>query len=400
MQRRLPLLLLATLLALSFARGFRWPYDFAEAHWLFSYDFGFMRRGLAGSLLSFVCTLFGVPVSERIIASISLLLLTTVFISLLLIARDILIHSRRATCSLAVLAVLYSSGLTVALAQFNGYLDHLVMLLAFLSILMVFRNAFFLAFALQSLALLIHEHTLLISLPAVTFAAYLKRARPSVYLFIPLSVFCLMLLGLKNAETEASQALLSARLSQFPFLTGSTPEFLASMVTTNYASFFVSIKSSLFERLFSLQAIAAVLPTMLLSLYFLFRTYSIKIYSVEGSFCLSICLIPQSMHLFAWDTDRVWYFSLLTCILLLWIFSNSSHYQSKNTLSPFFRPLCCLTVFCNSLVHQKFWDGGSENIPEYFLIPLYASLALILFFSSTNPNSESNQRADLFIHPE
>ena len=33
-------------------RGLRRPNDWAEAHWLISYDFGFIKRGLAGSLLA------------------------------------------------------------------------------------------------------------------------------------------------------------------------------------------------------------------------------------------------------------------------------------------------------------------------------------------------------------
>ena len=33
-------------------RGLRRPNDWAEAHWLISYNFGFIKRGLAGSLLA------------------------------------------------------------------------------------------------------------------------------------------------------------------------------------------------------------------------------------------------------------------------------------------------------------------------------------------------------------
>mgnify|MGYP001074915577 CR=1 FL=1 len=42
--------LVAWAMAVTMARAVRCPNDFAEAHWLVDYRFGFIRRGLAGSL--------------------------------------------------------------------------------------------------------------------------------------------------------------------------------------------------------------------------------------------------------------------------------------------------------------------------------------------------------------
>src|ERR1051325_6529937 len=55
----------------TFLRALRPPNDFAEAHWLLDYRFGFVKRGLAGMLLSAFTVPFGIQPSERTIAVVS-----------------------------------------------------------------------------------------------------------------------------------------------------------------------------------------------------------------------------------------------------------------------------------------------------------------------------------------
>ena len=43
-------LLWATLITI--LRALRWPNDWAEAHWLISYEFGFLKRALPGTIIS------------------------------------------------------------------------------------------------------------------------------------------------------------------------------------------------------------------------------------------------------------------------------------------------------------------------------------------------------------
>ena len=52
LERWTRLALVAWAMAVTMARAVRYPNDFAEAHWLLDYRFGFIRRGFAGTLLS------------------------------------------------------------------------------------------------------------------------------------------------------------------------------------------------------------------------------------------------------------------------------------------------------------------------------------------------------------
>src|SRR5688500_10058539 len=54
MRSRVPFLSIAWSLLVTIARAIRRPNDFAEAHWLLDYQFGFVKRGLIGSLYSLV----------------------------------------------------------------------------------------------------------------------------------------------------------------------------------------------------------------------------------------------------------------------------------------------------------------------------------------------------------
>jgi hypothetical protein len=53
------------------ARTIREPNDWAEAHWLLDYRFGFMKRGLIGTLCNALAGLFGGQMNPRIIFPLS-----------------------------------------------------------------------------------------------------------------------------------------------------------------------------------------------------------------------------------------------------------------------------------------------------------------------------------------
>jgi hypothetical protein len=63
--------LIAWAMAMTMARAVRYPNDFAEAHWLLDYRFGFIKRGLAGSAVSLLAGTGLIRQSKSTIAILS-----------------------------------------------------------------------------------------------------------------------------------------------------------------------------------------------------------------------------------------------------------------------------------------------------------------------------------------
>src|SRR5436190_19359031 len=89
---------------LTVARAARWPNDFAEAHWLLDYRFGFVRRGFAGALLGLARNALDLRPTEALIAMVAAALFA--LLCALLIAVSIRVLARNHWCVAAVPVVL------------------------------------------------------------------------------------------------------------------------------------------------------------------------------------------------------------------------------------------------------------------------------------------------------
>src|SRR6185436_3901677 len=119
---------LGSALAATAARAVRLPNDFAEAHWLLDYRYGFIKRGLAGSVLNLAVRL-GLHVSASTIAWISAVVFAALMAALLAIAGRILMRLEWSGALYLTLAAFTTSPFIVTSAQLLGYLDHLTFLL-------------------------------------------------------------------------------------------------------------------------------------------------------------------------------------------------------------------------------------------------------------------------------
>jgi hypothetical protein len=151
------------LLALSLLKGLRLPTRFALTHYVFSYDDGFVRRGLWGSLL----TPFE-PFSYWRLAGIALVLLTV----LILIGWRLARQDEKAGIASALpwLAFLASPGL-VFLFHIVGYLDYLLIISVWALLLSSQRlgaaRTQLAIYLLAPVTLMLHEAAIAIVIPAL-----------------------------------------------------------------------------------------------------------------------------------------------------------------------------------------------------------------------------------------
>jgi ACR3 family arsenite efflux pump ArsB len=165
-------------MAITMARAVRYPNDFAEAHWLLDYRFGFIKRGLAGSALT-VFTWAGLarPTADTV-AALSFAVFGLLAIALLAMTARLLNTAGPHSTSFAAAAVVATSPFVVMTAHFMGYMDHLGLLAAFGAAWLALRGRAWPAGVVSALGALVHESFLLVGLPLVLLAGYLGPARP------------------------------------------------------------------------------------------------------------------------------------------------------------------------------------------------------------------------------
>jgi hypothetical protein len=96
-------------MVITMARAVRPPNDFAEAHWLLDYRFGFIRRGFAGSLLSLASSTGLSGQSERVIAALAFLAFGLPMLALLWAAARVVCSGADPGVTFAAAAVFASS---------------------------------------------------------------------------------------------------------------------------------------------------------------------------------------------------------------------------------------------------------------------------------------------------
>jgi hypothetical protein len=203
-------------LLLSTLKSMRLPNDFALAHYLITYDEGFVRRGLVGEILR----LCGAPFFSSY-EFISVLAAITLAANIWLLGRAAREFCGSSDLVSPLVAVAYTSSLGVVyLVHTIGYFDQFAVLFALiLARLTRYRARLLLCTSLGTALLFVHEGTLVMFLPLECFSLLLVlSAEPSkrkwemlgVSLFAVVQVFATWFIGVHGVLTEASARRLQA----------------------------------------------------------------------------------------------------------------------------------------------------------------------------------------------
>jgi hypothetical protein len=274
-------------------------------------------------------------------------------------------------------------------ANLIGYFDNLVIVLGVLSIVLLIRGVPWLATGIQIVALVIHENTLLLVFPAFCFAWLLVNSRRQkesaapysiVLLLLPL-VSALVIVTLqdrflaKNFVTS-----FSTYLAQYKFLKADSIVNVPIWIQTSFRDYLYSQAPLFGDRISASQGYGLVLPTTLTLLCFLGNAYQVLGLSFESLVLVSVSFAPQLMHFIAWDTTRIWTYTILCAFLCLWLYSQLF---AAHTETPASKYLSLAVIVANALVVTHLLDGESDHFGLVAHILLYlpviaAGLLLIL----------------------
>jgi len=354
--------------AATFLRALRPPNDFAEAHWLLDYRWGPVKRGLAGALLTLYATVFNVRHSEELIAAVSYLAFAGFALALAGVSLRLLARSQWSPAAILLVLVFSSSPFIVMSAHLVGYYDHIFITMTVLSIGLLLGGRLWLAALLQGAAILVHESTILVGFPLFCLAWLLVngRLRPSgrralsvVPLLLPIAVALTMFVVQKTLLAPGFEAAYRTHLAQFDFIRNNRSAMVPNYIALSFIWFY---STTLFIERLALNPSMhmLVLPSVLAFICFVIKTYDRPIWSFETAAFVTACLMPQLLHAVAWDTERIWTYSILTGFLAVWIYEEVG--GSGRRVPPSVWLLCLIALVLNSVMLTPLMDQEQDRL--------------------------------------
>lgn len=394
-RQTLPILLLLGLSLVTLARTLRWPNDWAEAHWLLDYRFGFVKRGLLGQLLQWALAPFDGEVGEGTIRAVSAAACVVFVVLLGYTVWRVLRAAEFAPGAVAVAAAFVASPFLVMTGHLVGYFDHVVFALGIASIWLVLRQQPWVGALLQAVALLAHEACIVLIFPAFTLAVLLQNARrdgggaqgepsrrlqllplrPLLPLLPPLIVAALM--GRVVGSTPPGfMEQYGAWLGGHDFLDPGFAPQVAFLLTWKLGDFVQVIWSQGGGRLMQASNFGLLLPVLTAILLLTFARSRSRPWSLETLLVVGVALVPQAMHLVAFDLERIVTFSIFTAWLALWVVAEHDGAPVVQTPGPFGAAL--LAVVAGVLMSTPLLDNEVDRLGGVWRMGIAASAVAAL----------------------
>ena len=324
--------LLSWTFAVTLARAIRRPNDFAKAHWLLDYRFGLIRRSLVGSVVSAGTALFHTRPGEALILLLSAVSLLLLIVSLVVVSVRLLQRSQWSPAATLTVLAFLSSPFVVMSAHLIGYLDQIVIVLTVAALGLLLHERPGAAGILQALAVLVHENALFIGVPVFALAWLLAREQQSsnaqplfpIRTLLPVAAALVVVVASQLVVPSDFTPRFTSHLKTFDFVSQQRASRIPVWLT-NSSSENPAPAESLSPA--DPAVLGLVLPSLLLTLWFGAAHYPRRHLSVSFWWVAVVALIPQLIHVVAWDVQRIWTYSLATAFLALWVYAEYAPYR-------------------------------------------------------------------------
>ena len=317
--------------------GLRWPSDWAEAHWLISYQFGFLKRALPGTIIA---PLTSSGDAELVIRNVSIIVLLAFCLAVFWICYRTVSNSLYSTDSILVILVFLTSSYIVMSAHLIGYFDHLIILITITACRLVIDKRIWQTTILISVGILIHETIFFVGYPSVVFLAFISQAKElqtstnkaflSTFIrrfrsivFIPLIVlFSVLIIQTIFLDTASVGMQVASHLEKHDFIQENRHVFVAYALTASFTKQLINQSQYFLQRLLSAEFLIIIgFPLSLIYLHVWNCLSGLRFRAAIRLAFLLILLLPLFLHSVAWDTSRIWTYPLIVGMLGLWSIS-------------------------------------------------------------------------------
>lgn len=337
--------ILAITLMFTIIKAVRLPNDFAEGQWLMSYQFGFIKRGLPGTLLR-LTGLTDDPDTAFMVIQIVSIALFAIFIFAVLLVILRMIERTGWSIPLFMMCVLFvTSSFIVQTSNLVGYFDHILYVLTIIALLfVVHRQDYLIAGVILGISLFIHETVLIIGLPIILLAMLIKgeqRITRYMLVIIPSIVaFLFIAWSQYTLDTQRITEQFIQYLSAFDFLEVSMEiRIPQEVITTTFSSYLGTELANFPLYLLGFPvAIARTLPFVLMTLVFIHFTYGHRLTKWQLPLISATIFAPLVLLALAWDVERIWYYLIWHCFLILWVLNElleAREMKPQHLVTPF-----------------------------------------------------------------
>lgn len=372
-------------MAVTASRAIRLPNDFAEAHWLLDYRFGFIKRGLIGSICSAITELVGVSMSPPLIVTLAVLSFVVFYGALLWIAWRMVRRDEGDGSATLVVLVGATSPFLVMNAHLFGYFDAVLYALGIAVVALALRRYLWTAAMLSVVGILCHESFLLVAFPFLCVAVLVGRQEEGnrtltvgkvLPLLLPLVTFlAIAIFQARSLDQLALREQLTAYLSSYDFIPTRSAS-VARWHTIGFGEYFQNQRIYLVRRLLEPGLLAALGPSLMAMLYFSHRAMRLRPFGWASLLLLGAVLAPLTMHAIAWDTARISSYAVGGAFIAAWIAFERRPRATIETLSLLAVPAVVLNFF----TRYPLMDGEVERYTHGTRLFLYAPTLVLLIW--------------------
>ena len=397
----IPWVIIAWTLGVTVARAIRYPNDFSEAHWLLDYRFGFIKRGLIGSLCSASASYFGFVMSPKIIVAFSIGTFVFLYGAILIVILRLLRRSGASSDIPLMALVFVSSPFVVMNAHLFGYFDALIYALTIVASALMLANWPLLAACVGIVGLLTHESFLLVGFPLITVASVLRcgsdgdsahRVRHVIATVVPVLVFLGIVIFQSIVADQAQlRESLTVYLQSYDFIP-TRARSVANWHTTGFFHFLEQQRGYLTRRLLEPQLMASLGPVLLTILVYIHGAFQVRPFGRLSFLVIGAVLSPLAMHAIAWDTARISSYVVGGAFICLWVFSEARPAKSSGGLIAL---LAVPALLLNIFYRYPLMDKEVERFTDMQRVMLYLPALLLgiylIWVSRRNENTGENE---------
>lgn len=392
-------------LLLTVMRTVRLPNDWAEGHWLITYDAGFVRRGLAGTLVNLTGLYRSVDLAEQTIAAVSILFFGLLCLLLIGIGLRIWQRSGYSVWALLMGVLFLASPFIVMSAHLMGYFDHVFETGTILVIILLLRRRYYAVTIVQILLVLVHESYLVVGFPVVVLTGIFmlvkekNRPQPAPVFALIAPVLTGMLVSLYQATLDKAmlyQTVLT-RLEAFPFVERNRPVLVAEAYTESLWNYLTHPWVKFGVYITDLNFYLLVFPVLIFALHFMAAVFKQALRPWQWIFIVLIMLSPLSMHLIAWDFSRIWMYPIFHGLLVVWVCAELYPPEAVPGSMPV-AALFAVTFGIHALSQVPLMDDLSDSLTPERAFYLFVPVSLLALGSARHWLWMPFRLSQLFAH--
>jgi hypothetical protein len=352
-----------SILFITILRGIRFPNLWSYSHFLFNYDFGFIKRGFIGTIISQLNNHYLFSYDFFFIFSLSIFIINIILLSLFI--KDFI--DRQSPLFIGVSLVFVSSLAIVFLSHTVGYFEQIGLLFALITLKLkgFYKKIFFLLFSMP-IALLIHESILIIFYPVIFMSLLFNietiggtRKKLKLIAFTALLVLLVFIIAnhtLVGAEANEMNVRLQAKTEQ------PLRQDAFNVLLRDSDDNFHIMKSLWFNKTRLSVLISSFLVTAPTFLFFIYLTVVILKKAKVELYLILLCVLasisPLLMHFEGWDMHRWNTLSITTSFLMLLIVYSLNRKHTA-AIPGYVYPIIIFLIFLNGISSIPLFDGYS-----------------------------------------